>query len=259
MHRRSSSAFRSLSRGSRGARSDTATIGAFRRRAPTSRARSSREPGGRATALSLRPAAQTKALAATCVYVSRAARAGSPQRDWVELQPADVLVSKAGSFGESPLREAFRFRSLSKLRYTKLQMFSANPCEQRAISSCDVNEPACDLWAMSHGTLLLWAVGPRTQMNGHRVFQRPDRADRLMDSRLASQQRPYMSGQYSNRKPIAPAKYRDPRGSAAHSRLQSHELSCAKAAIWKAIKPLAITPLLSRVRQKIANSQRELT
>lgn len=173
-----------------------------------------------------------------------------------KLPPADVLP---GSFGESLLREAFRFRSLSKLRYTKLQMFSANPCEQRAISSCDVNEPACDLWAMSHGTLLLWAVGQRTQINGHRVFQRPDRADRLMDSRLASQQRPYMSGQYSNRKPVAPAKYRDPRGSAAHSRPQSHELSCAKAAIWQAIKPLAITRLLSRVRQKIANLQRELT
>ncbi|MGY2932900.1 hypothetical protein ACVWZ6_002502 [Bradyrhizobium sp. GM6.1] len=176
-----------------------------------------------------------------------------------KLQPADVLVSKAGSFGESLLREAFRFRSRSKLRYTKLQMFSEDPCEQRAISFCDVNEPACDLWAMSHGTLLLWAVGQRTQINGHRVSQRPDRADRLMDSRLASQQRPYMSGRYSNRKPVAPAKYRDPRGSAAHSRPQSHELSCAKAAIWQAIKPLAITVLLSPVRQNIANSQRELT
>lgn len=41
---------------------------------------------GRATASSLRPAAQTKALPATCVYVGRAVRAGSPQRDWVETQ-----------------------------------------------------------------------------------------------------------------------------------------------------------------------------
>jgi hypothetical protein len=53
-----------------------------------------------------------------------------------------------------------------------------------------------------------------------------------------------MSGQFQRRKLAVLAEYRDPHGSVADSKLLAHELSCAKAAIWQSIKPLAITNVL---------------
>lgn len=141
----------------------------------------------------------------------------------------------------------FRFRGLSNSGSPNSKL-SASLCDLSAISSFDVDEQACDLCAMSYGALLLWVAGQRTQIHGHQVLWQFDREDLSLDSHLAAQQPPYVNGQSAHRRPIAPAEYRDPRGSAAHSRPQAHELPCAKAAIRQAIKPLAIPALLPQVR-----------
>lgn len=72
------------------------------------------------------------------------------------LQPAEVLLPKA--YTNLSCVKPLRFRSFRNSRPANYNVL-ANSREQSAVSSCDVDEPACDLCAMSYGTLLLWAVG----------------------------------------------------------------------------------------------------
>lgn len=108
----------------------------------------------------------------------------------------------------------------------------------------DLDGLISDLWAMAWVSSLPLEVEGKIPTNERLVLWPGDPKGRRWDFQSVVRGRPYMNGQFQHRTPVALAEYRDRRGSGADSKPLAHELSCAKAAIWSPIKPLAIASVL---------------